>query len=101
MEKQASAAAAASSAEEKKLAAEAELKRREEYLKEQRRRIKKEKAGASPAKEEPWKAPYLDKPDESAPAPAPPEDKYDMRRALAQRFKQDMLARQAAGAAPS
>ena len=90
--KQATDAQAAQSADEKKAQAEAELKRRQEYLQEQRNRIKAQQAAAAP---EPWTAPHIEKPSEASPAvaAAPAEPQYDMKRALAQRFKQDMLKR--------
>jgi len=89
--KQAGNAAKKSSDEEKTLEADLEIKRRENYLREQRDKIKAKKAAA----EEPWKAPYVETDAEGTPmaATAPANNPHDMRKALAQRFKQDMLAR--------
>ena len=95
LQKQAGADASEKAAKAKQEEAELELKRREAYLREQRDKIKARKAaagGAQPNKEEPWKAPYLPE-DPSTPqgtTAAPPQ--LDMKAALAQRFKQDMLA---------
>jgi len=92
--KQAGNDAAKASSSDKEMDAELEVKRREAYLREQRDRIKAKKAAA--AAEAPGMmavaggAPAAAG---TAPSAAPPQ--LDMKTALAQRFKQDMIARKA------
>jgi len=91
LQKKAGENIAAQSEEEKKKAAEEEIKKRSEYLKAQRDRLKK----AAPPASAPPPLPAAGPSAESVAKPEAdkPVDKYDMRVALAQRFKADMLKR--------